>query len=146
MFLYLPMQRKQIFFLTLSKYRTLIAMKKMIYRDNIYWKKSLNIKEKAKTGGIKKNKCYFLTIAMTRLMWNLSLTGKRGRAVKSQHTYLVDFIFSVKGSQAECPHSVWTMESFERTLPKKVKEWQSTWSIWQYLPEHNSQHKNADSF
>lgn len=120
---------------------------KKIYRVNIYWK-SLSIREKAKTGFIKKNKCSVLSIVMTRLMWNLPLFRQWGRALKSQHTYLVHFIVSVKVSHAgvqECPY---TCEQWNhlRELFLKVKRWYSTWSIWQNLPEHNSHYKNVHSF
>lgn len=121
--------------------------KKKIYRTNIHWK-SLSIREKAKTRFIKKKKCSFLKIVMTRLMQNCPLIGQRGRALKSQHTYLGHFIVSVKVTHAgmqECPYT-WEQWNHLKELFLKVKRWYSTWPIWQNLPEHNSPYKNADSF
>lgn len=104
-----------------------------------------NLSEQKLTGFIKKIINYFLRIAMIGLIWNLSLTWRWARALKSEHTYLVHFILSVKVSHAECLYSVQTMKSFKSTI-LKVKGWYSTWSTWQTLLEHNSQYKNANSF
>lgn len=42
-------------------------------------------------------------------------------AIRKDTWNLVHFILSVKVTQAECQYSMWTMESFERTIPKSER-------------------------
>ena len=83
---------KAEFFLVLSKYKTLIVLGKKKERERDSEKEYIlkisqhyRKKKVRQFYNIKIKKCSFLTIAVTRLMCNLSLTGKQRKALKSQH-------------------------------------------------------------